>query len=82
MDKTTYDINERLARMAMATGCLDPGTYQLVASGQIPFEACRTLQIPQSESRSADCLLCRGIPDEPQQSQGNAESAIEVIEEM
>lgn len=45
------DINERLARMSMATGLLDPGHYYLVASGQIPFEVYRNLQKQRQDCR-------------------------------
>ena len=49
------DIAERLARMAMATGHLDPGHYHLVVSGQIPFPAYLRypkVRIVQTESES------------------------------
>jgi hypothetical protein len=65
------DLDEIMARMAMMEGRLDPGYYQLVASGEIRYDLCQSYHILRPElpievSRCPNWECCKMIAEEPQ----------------
>ena len=76
------DFNERMSRIAMASGQIDPGHYFLVVNGGVPLEVCR---IPQEllpvyrllESKCLSCSLFQALSGEQQQDVDNFQDQLQ-----